>query len=140
MEVEYVKAFTSGLGRLQVKHPLLVLAAAALFTIIIFPGLFKVYFDNDNDNFLPENDPVVDTLFLVDAEFGGNAGMNLLFFGNRQARDEAVDLRTPEFLKKSGLYAQNLEEVTYVVSVEGPAELIKNANGGVMPNDIETVK
>src|SRR3989338_3934845 len=120
MEVEYVKAFTSGLGRLQVKHPLLVLAAAAVFTIIIFPGLFKVYFDNDNDNFLPENDPVVETLFLVDSEFGGNAGMSLLFFGDRDARDQSVDLRDPEFLRKSDLYAKNLEAIGYVVSVEGP--------------------
>lgn len=140
MEVDFFRKLTMALGKIQVKHPYLVLGAALVFTILIIPGFGLVYFDTSNENFLPENDPVVESLFVVGTDFSGFSGLSLLFFSGESAEGGILDLRDPRFLKKIDVLAKYYSAIEYIGSVRTPVETIKQQNNGVIPNDIETVK
>jgi len=128
------------LGKLQVAHPVLVLAAVAIFTIIIFPGLFLMYFDTSNENFLPEDDAVVEALFIVGSEFGGFQTLTVLFIVDREESGDILDLREYSFLKKLDELSNILLELNYIDRVFSPINQIKAANSGVLPKDLLTIR
>jgi len=140
MEFDVLRKMTKKIAEIQVKHPLAVLAAVIIFTIIILPGMGLLYFDTSNENFLPENDPVVESLFIVGSDFGGFSTLNILFFIEKEGIEETIDLRDPKFLKRVELLGQTLQELEYVETVITPIQEIKRANNGVLPDDLEAVK
>ncbi len=143
MEVEYIRKATKRVGEFQVKHPILVLAIVIIFTILILPGFSFVYFDTSNENFLPQHDPVVESLFVVGSDFGGGFNtLTLLFFADKEGEEASLDLRDPVFLKKIDLIAKSIQKLEYVNSVQTPVSTLKQLNDGVLPNEkhkIETL-
>lgn len=136
MEVEYIRRMTRKLGEFQVKHPWLVLIGVLLFTIVSIPGLSLVYFDTSNENFLPENDPVVESLFVVGTDFGGGFNsLTILFFADKTGENPSIDLRDPIVLQKIDRAAKSLEQLDYVNTVESPASALAALNNGVLPQD-----
>jgi len=140
MEIKILKKIMRTLANFQVKHPYFIILTVIIFTILIVPGFGLVFFDTSNENFLPENDPVVDALFVVGTDFGGFQNMNILLFVNRDDKGEVLDLRDYSTLRKVEELKGILEELEYVNVVSTPVERIKAANNGVIPKDLQTIK
>jgi len=142
MEIDLLRKFTCVFARAQVKFPFLILGGVIAFTLIIFPGLGLVYTDQSNENFLPEDDPVVESLFLVASDFSGSnfQTVQLLFFIDKEETGEIVDLRDGRFLRKLDLITASLLELEYVDAVNTPTTEIKRLNNGTIPEDLEKIK
>lgn len=140
MEVKVFRQILRRLGEYQLKHPVGVLLAVVVFTVLLIPGLFMVFFDTSNENFLPEGDPVVEDLFVVGSEFSALNSMQILFLADAPSDTPITDLRDPAFLKKADRIAESIGRIGYIDEVQSPTFLLKKANHGILPNDIEEVK
>ena len=140
MEVAFLRKITRKIGEIQVAHPFAVLAAVIVFTLAILPGMGLLYFDTSNENFLPEDDPVVESLFFVGSDFGGFSSLQVLFFAETEGKEKTLDLRDPGFLKKADQIAQLMTGIEYIEGVTTPVTALKRYNNGVLPADLQTVK
>lgn len=140
MEVKIFRQLLRTLGEYQLRHPVGVLLAVVVFTALLVPGLFMVYFDTSNENFLPEGDPVVEDLFVVGSEFSALSSMEILFLSDAPSPKSAVDLRDPVFLARADRIALSIREIGYIDDVDSPTFLLKAANDGILPTDLEDVK
>ncbi len=139
MEIKYPKMVMKKIGEQQVKHPFLVIILVFLFTLLVAPGMFLIYFDTSNENFLPSNDPVVVSIFRLGNEFKALNTMNLVFVLN-DVEGGIKDLRDPLFLKKLDLFEQSLIELDYVDEVNFPTSELKKLNHGVLPKEKRLVE
>lgn len=140
MEIKILKKILGRVARLQVARPYAVLAAIIVFTVLIMPGLAFIRFDTSNENVLPENDPMVESLWIVGTEFEGMNTVTLLFLLDAHGERDIVDLRDPLFLKKADQLVKSMEALNYVDEVDCAMGLIKEANKGVLPEDVGGVK
>jgi len=140
MEVDSLRKITRKLGEFQTKRPVAVLVAAVIFTLLILPGFTLLYFDTSNENFLPENDPVVESLFVVGTEFSGLNSIQILFFNETGGREKSIDLRNPEFLIKTDQMAKIIGEIGYIDETVSAVDEIRATNNGVLPNNIVSIK
>ncbi len=133
MEVKYLRAITRRIGEYQVQHPWLVLGGVLALTIALLPGLFLVFFDTSNENFLPENDPVVEDLFAIGSDFGALDTMEILFLTDAADPGPIADLRDIAFLRRVEQMAGGIEKIGYVNRMITPATLLREKNNGAFP-------
>jgi len=140
----FVDKFLSTLASFQVKRPWSVLIFVVVMTVLIVPGFSLVYLDTDDENWVPDNDPVIRSLEEVGHNFGGTESTNLLFSVNTAVADfdpDAVtDLRDPRFLEPLSVLDVLYEDLTWVDSVDSPSNTLKSLNDERIPKDIEEIK
>ncbi len=137
-----IDIFLSKLALLQVKRPYFIIVIVVIATILLAGGFGLVYMDTEGENWLPEDDDVVDSLFTMGYHFGGTDSQNVLFMiENRPVIDpnEIRDLRDPRILRPMSTLDSSLKELKWVDDIESPTVAIKEVTRRI-PQDIETVK
>ncbi len=130
------------LARLQVRMPWLILMGFIVLTILLLPGMGLVRFDTDNENWIPENDPVIEAQFEVGAKFGGLETQNFLVMLDSDVEDRDVikDLRDPIIIRKLFELEKTFEKISFVNFLSTPAGQIREINGGKLPKEKEDIK
>jgi len=128
----------------QARRPGLVLFFILAITLLIIPGFGLVYLDTDDENWVPEQDEVVDALDELFFQFGGTDSMNLLIQLDALEGDFDAglvrDLRDPRVLKPMATLDRMIENLDWVDVVESPTNEIRQVNNGVVPQDLESIK
>jgi predicted RND superfamily exporter protein len=140
-----IDRFLAGVAGMQVRRPGLVLMGVLIITVLIMPGFGLVFLDTDDENWLPEQDDVVDSLGEVGTNFGGTDSMNLIFVIDRSQEGDIDqrsirDLRDPRILKPMATFDNVLAELEWVDAIESPTNDIKAINQDRIPQDFEQVK
>lgn len=140
-----IDLFLENIARFQVNKPWLVLGMAGVATILIIPGFSLVYLDTDSENWMPNEDPIIDSLNNVGNNFGGIDSMNLLFMLDKKDDQEydpngVKDLRDPRVLLPMSSLDKLVAELKWVDSVNSPSMSIKGFNNGRVPREAETIK
>jgi hydrophobe/amphiphile efflux-3 (HAE3) family protein len=130
--------FLRPLARLQVKRPASILVAFIVITILLVPGFAFVRMDTSNENWLPENDPVLEALDEVGARFGSLESQNFLL--QIEGDSEIIDLRDPGIIEKIGHIDEAMESLSYVDSFSSPADRLGLLNDGRLPQEREEIK
>jgi len=137
-----VNRFLSFIAKWQAKRPGVVLFVCLVATLLIIPGFGLVYLDTDDDNWLPDNDEVVDSLTELELEFGGTESMNLLFVIDNPPmgfdNTLVTDLRDPRVMLPMSRLDSVIEELDWVDAVESPTNDIKQVTR--VPHDKDKLK
>ncbi len=95
------------------------------------------------EEILPEDVNVVDTLELIEDQFGSSVSRTTITVETepRYAKsDEIRDVRDPEVLRYVDLLAERAKLVYGIVDANSAADVIKEANGGRIPSSLRSVK
>jgi len=136
--------FLYSLAGVQARRPGLVLLVVVAATILIIPGFSLVYLDTEDENWLPEQDDVVDSLGELGTNFGGTESMNLLFRIDAGVGDfdpdSIRDLRDPRIIEPMASLDLAVEDLDWVDVVESPTNDIRAVNNNVIPQEFENIK
>jgi uncharacterized protein len=135
--------FLSKLALLQVKRPWFIIGIVVIATVILSGGFGLVYMDTEGENWLPEEDDVVDSLFSMDYHFTGLGSQNVLFMLDKESMYDSnsiKDLRDPRVLRPMGTLDNILKELKWVDDIDSPTMEIKAVNKGKVPHDFVTLK
>jgi len=137
--------FLEGLGRFQVKRPGVVIILVLILTLLLIPGFGFVRMDTSNENWIPDDDPVIDSFGEVEDNFGGTDTQNFLVMFNEEyehisGTKKIDDMRDPRVLHRIDVIGEMLVREEYVKSVSSPANTIKEMNNGRIPQDLEEIK
>ncbi|MBR9693190.1 MMPL family transporter [Candidatus Woesearchaeota archaeon] len=126
------------IGQLQIRAPAIFLIAALLITLITLPGLPLLiqHVEPSLEKILPQEVQVVKTMNAMRSQYG--ADMMYLVIEPNSATVE--DLRHPAVLKYEDAIAQKLLERDHILEVQTLADIVKQTNNGIIPNDLEEVK
>ncbi len=121
----------------QIKNPVVFLMIFAAITIFLAPGILNLV-DNVEpslEKVLPQNIEEVKTMNDMRSEFGADM-MYLLV----HAKSPVYDVRNPELLKYVDALSEKIRTRESVIEVNNLADLVKDANNGVIPDSIDEVK
>ncbi len=126
----------------QGRAPLALLGVFILGTIFVMPGASLVELDTDNENWIPEDDETIESLFDIGAKFGGLTSQTFLLMVDPSSQEDGTitDLRDPEILRKVAELEVAMEDLEFVNSLESPAKTIADMNNGRVPQDIDQIK
>ena len=99
------------LGRLVSRHPWWVVGAVLVVTGACVPFLFNLRAEADLIRLLPENDPAIKTLEIVDTEFGGSEQVAVVI--------ETDDIFASQTLHALDSLVRRIEKLAGVNKVEG---------------------
>ena len=138
-----IEKFLSGIAKLQVKRPWLVIIIVVAISVVMAGGFSMVYMDTEGENWLPEEDDVVDSLFSMGYHFGGTDSQTVLVMLEQGALydpDSVRDLRDPRVLRPMATLDNVIAELKWVDAVDSPTNDIKAYNDGRVPHDFEAIK
>jgi len=132
----------SWLAKMQTTAPKTILLVFAILTVLILPGMTKLWLDTSNDNWIPPGDPVMAALDEIGNKFGGLSSQNFLLTIDEKTQDEKTpkDLRDPKVLRKLNELDKAMEKNKDISSFISPTDTILAANNGKIPQDPETIK
>ncbi|MCW7077015.1 MAG: hypothetical protein OCU18_07000, partial [Candidatus Syntrophoarchaeum sp.] len=87
-------------GRFEVHHPWLVILFVLLFTIISLYGIGRIETITSYENMVPSDIPVIQTMHIVQDEYGGAGMIQILV--------EADDVRDPEVIRAIDTLSQRI--------------------------------
>jgi predicted RND superfamily exporter protein len=131
-------------ARFLASHPFFVLAIFLIFTF--FAGYHASMVEAAGISYkeiLPEGVKVVDTLELIEDQFGSSMSRTTITVEAEPMytrSDEIRDVRDPEVLRYVDLLAKKTKLVYGVVGAESAADVIKEANSGRIPSSLRSVK
>jgi len=139
-----IEKFLNGLATWQSKSPTSVLLFVVFLTIALIPGFGLVYLDTGDDGWVPDVDPVVQSLEELELKFGGTDSMNLLVRVKDATGDydsgAITDLRDPRIMTPMSRLDKVIEDLDWVDVVESPTNDIRQLNNNVVPQNLETTK
>jgi len=118
------------LGRFEVKHPWLVILFVLIFTIISLHGMSKIEMITSYENMLPSDIPVIQTMHMIQDEYGGADMIQILV--------EADDVRDPEVIRAIDTLSSMIKDEKWVTGVSSIADLVKQ--DGFVPSSKDSVK
>jgi len=119
------------LGIFEAKHPKIVLSLVVIFTLISVMGIPGINVQISYEKMMPENSDVIQTLHLVQDEYGGTDTIQILV--------EAPDVRDPETLRAIDTLESRLKEEKWVTEVSGISSIVKQSYGYIPPSK-DTIK
>ncbi|MFH1802611.1 MAG: MMPL family transporter [archaeon] len=130
-----------GYGKLVANRPWTVLSAAVIITVLMFYGMTLIKNqDIDFETVLPADLEEMVAFRKLNDEFGERSSALIYvevspeFFGS----DEPQDIRDPRVLEYIDLLGKKAMFVQDVQSVDSLAEVVKDANEGIIPRTIAT--
>ncbi|OFV66034.1 MAG: MFS transporter [Candidatus Syntrophoarchaeum butanivorans] len=118
------------LGRFEVKHPWVVILFVLIFTIISLHGMSKIEMITSYENMLPSDIPVIQTMHMIQDEYGGADMIQILV--------EADDVRDPEVIRAIDTLSSMIKDEKWVTGVSSIADLVKQ--DGFVPSSKDSVK
>ena len=123
------------------QKPFLMLLIILIVTVFAGISATNVKSQTAFEKMLPQDNPIIKTLYEVRDEFGGTDVITICIkLKPSDSSDKAVDIRDPRVLKAIKELEDNLRYVDGITSVSSPVDIIIQKNNGVVPNDIDTVK
>ncbi|HIQ38903.1 MAG TPA: RND family transporter, partial [Methanothermococcus okinawensis] len=123
------------------KRPFLMVTVILIITILAGIGATNVKFQTAFEKMLPQDDPVIETLYEVRDNFGGTDIISICIkLKPSDSPDKVNDIRDPRVLKYIKTLEADLEGIDGITGVNSPVDVIIERNNGTVPNDIETVK
>ncbi|HIP84615.1 MAG TPA: RND family transporter [Methanothermococcus okinawensis] len=119
------------------------LMVAIILTITILAGIeaTNVKFQTAFEKMLPQDNPVIKTLYEVRDNFGGTDLISICIkLKPSDNLDKVNDIRDPRVLKYIKILEADLKGIDGITDVNSPVDVIIKRNNGTVPNDIETVK
>jgi len=130
-------------SRFVCRHPY------AVLLIVLILSVFSIYFagtitmkTSSNRDFLPEDEPVINTLFTIEDEFGST---NIVYFvveinPESAESNEVRDVRDPRVLRYMDSIAELALHTDDVIEVTGPASILRSINGGRLPQSVRKIQ
>jgi hydrophobe/amphiphile efflux-3 (HAE3) family protein len=123
------------------KKPFIMLLIVIITTIFAGISATNIKSQTAFEKMLPQDDPIIKTLYEVRDNFGGTDIITICIkLKPSDSPDKVVDIRDPRVLKAIKYLEDDLKEIDGITGVSSPVDVIITANGGVVPNDIDTVK
>ncbi|XRO77538.1 MMPL family transporter [Methanocaldococcus sp. 10A] len=123
------------------KKPFLMILIILIITVFAGISATNVKTQTAFEKMLPQNNPIIKTLYEVRDEFGGTDVIIICIkLKPSDSCDKVVDIRDPRVLKAIKELEDNLRYVDGITDVNSPVDIIIQKNNGVVPNDIDTVK
>jgi len=123
------------------RRPFLMLVIILIITIFAGIGTTKVKFQTAFEKMLPQDNPVIETLYEVRDNFGGTDIISICIkLKPSDSSDKVNDIRDPRVLRYIKILEADLEGIDGITGVNSPVDVIIERNNGTVPNDIETVK
>lgn len=138
-----VKNLIEKYARFVSYHPLSVLIIVLLISGVAVSGVLMLKtVDMDYKDMLPEGVEVIDTMDLVNEQFGGvNTAMIVIDVDPHYAKsDEIRDVRDPRVLRYADLLAKKALTVDDVIDATSAADIFKKMNDSHIPSSIAVIK
>lgn len=135
-----LEAIGRKVAKRQEAKPWLFLAAALLITLVTLPGLAKLMgnVEPSIEKVLPQEIEVIETMNAMRSQYG--ADMMYLVLERDPDAATIADLRHPSVLDYQLLLQQKLEAREHILDVQTLAEVVRERNGGIIPDGLETTK
>ncbi len=120
-----------------------ILMVLIILIITIFAGISSTNIKSQTafEKMLPQDDPVIKTLYEVRDNFGGTDVVAIAIkLKPSDSPDNVNDIRDPRVLKLIKFIEDDLKDVNGITKVSSPADEIIQRNDGNIPNDLDTVK
>lgn len=120
-----------------------ILMVLIILIITIFAGISSTNIKSQTafEKMLPQDDPVIKTLYEVKDNFGGTDVVAIAIkLKPSDSPDKVNDIRDPRVLKLIKFIEDDLKDVNGITKVSSPADEIIQRNDGNIPNDLDTVK
>jgi len=120
-----------------------ILMVLIILIITIFAGISSTNIKSQTafEKMLPQDDPVIKTLYEVRDNFGGTDVVAIAIkLKPSDSPDKVNDIRDPRVLKLIKFIEDDLKDVNGITKVSSPADEIIQRNDGNIPNDLDTVK
>lgn len=123
------------------KRPFLMVFIILIITVFAGIGATNVKSQTAFEKMLPQDDPIIKTLYEVRDNFGGTDIITICIkLKPSDSPDKVNDIRDPRVIKYIKTLESNLRDVDGITNVNSPVDILIKANDGVVPNDIDTVK
>ena len=123
------------------KRPFLVVFIILIITVFAGIEATNVKSQTAFEKMLPQDNPVIKTLYEVRDNFGGTDIITICIkLKPSDSPDKVNDIRDPRVIRYIKTLESNLRDVDGITSVNSPVDILIKANNGVVPNDIDTVK
>ena len=123
------------------RRPFLMVAIILIITIFAGIEATNVKFQTAFEKMLPQDHPVIKTLYEVRDNFGGTDIISICIKLKPSDSPERVnDIRDPRVLRYIKILEADLRGIEGITDVNSPVDVIIRRNNGTVPNDIETVK
>ncbi|WP_421078273.1 MMPL family transporter [Methanothermococcus sp. Ax23] len=129
------------IARFSEKKPFLMVAI--IITLTIFAGLEATNVKSQTafEKMLPQDDPIIKTLYEVRDNFGGTDIITICIkLKPSDSPDKVNDIRDPRVLSYVKFLEEDLNGIDGITKINSPADVIFQKNDGKVPNDIDTVK
>ncbi|GBF36633.1 efflux RND transporter permease subunit [Methanofervidicoccus abyssi] len=123
------------------KKPFLMVMIILIITVLAGIEATNVKFQTAFEKMLPQNNPIIKTLYEVRDNFGGTDIIIICIkLKPSDSPDKVNDIRDPRVLRYIKFLEDDLKGIDGITDVSSPVDVIIKENNGTVPNDIETVK
>ncbi|WP_456472963.1 efflux RND transporter permease subunit [Methanocaldococcus sp.] len=136
-----IREILKDLANFSEKKPFLMVLIILIITIFAGISATNIKTQTSFEKMLPQNNPIVQTLYEVRDEFGGTDVVILAVkIVPTNNPNKVVDIRDPRVLRAVKELEESLRTVDGITEVSSPVDTLEKLNGGVLPQDIDTVK
>ncbi|MBP2172953.1 efflux RND transporter permease subunit [Methanococcus voltae] len=136
-----IKKVLGKIAHISEKRPFMVVAIVMLITIFMSIMAGNVKTETGYESMLPDDNPVIQALDDVRDKFGGSSVINVAVkLAPSDNSNRVNDIRDPEVLHAVDYIIKDIETMDSITRVSATSDIIIQQNGGIIPNDIQTVK
>jgi predicted RND superfamily exporter protein len=123
------------------KKPFLMVAIIVIITIFAGLAATNVKSQTAFEKMLPQDDPIIKTLYEVRDNFGGTDIITICIkLKPSDSPDKVNDIRDPRVLSYVKFLEDDLNGIDGITKINSPVDVIFQKNDGKVPNDVDTVK
>lgn len=113
--ITFIDGIYSRLARVQARHPLRVIGAVFVVTVVLVFGAAQIGFSTSNSNWIPDDDPVAVSFREFSYAFGEEQSITIVVVSTQE------DLRNPSTLRDLEELGEKLRGIPGVTRVQSPA-------------------
>ncbi|AEH06592.1 efflux RND transporter permease subunit [Methanothermococcus okinawensis] len=128
-------------ARFSEKKPFVMVTIVLIITVLAGLAATNIKSQTSFEKMLPQDDPIIKTLYEVRDNFGGTDVITICIkLKPSDSFDKVNDIRDPRVLRYIKFLEEDLNGIDGITSINSPADIIIQKNGGKVPNDLNTVK
>lgn len=130
-------------SKIVANKPWIVLIVSLIFTGIMFYGVSTMKMTGmDYEDILPQGIEVIDSMKVVQNEFGGTESAIIVIELNPSVANsnEPKDVRDPRIISYVDVLSQKIRYASYVKEISSVSESVKKINNGYLPSSLSESK